>query len=229
MKEEPSNWRTRRPCMTTALSSCRYTLNSPHQNGSPSLLQRFTAMPSNSLFCRDKELKKTSQKLSSSWRKQWIRFQMARLNPSLINELLFSNFPLVSSSSPPAGFCSRHQCAGLVLRAVRAGLQACGGAVGAGRPPPEPRCRSESGHRALAGSVSGKSRRQGTITCPLKRCQVSSRSLQGNHLSLSQFMAYKYYMKAAERGHIRGALSLAEVWTTGIAGRVIRRPADAVL
>lgn len=61
------------------------------------------------------------------------------------------------------------------------------------------------------------------------RCQVSPRGLQGNHLSLWQFMAYKYYMKAAERGHIRGAISLAEVWTTGIAGLVMRRPADAVL
>lgn len=42
-------------------------------------------------------------------------------------------------------------------------------------------------------------------------------------------MAYTYYLKAAERGHIRGAISLAEVWTTGIAGLVIRRPEDAVL
>lgn len=42
-------------------------------------------------------------------------------------------------------------------------------------------------------------------------------------------MAYEYYLKAAERGHIRGAISLAEVWTTGIAGLVIRRPADAIL
>ncbi|TWW76970.1 protein sel-1 homolog 3 [Takifugu flavidus] len=44
-----------------------------------------------------------------------------------------------------------------------------------------------------------------------------------------QYMAYKYYEKAAERGHIRGAISLAEVWTTGIPGRVGRHPADAVL
>lgn len=42
-------------------------------------------------------------------------------------------------------------------------------------------------------------------------------------------MAYKYYIKAAERGHIRGAISLAEVWTTGIPGHVGRHPADAVL
>lgn len=44
-----------------------------------------------------------------------------------------------------------------------------------------------------------------------------------------QFMAYKYYVKAAERGHIRGAISMAEVWTTGIPGLVDRHPADAVL
>lgn len=153
---------------------------------------------------------------------------MAHPNRFLMNGLLFSNFPFVSAS-PPTGFCSRHQRAGLVLRAVPAGLQARGGAVGAGRPPPEPRRCSESGLRALAGSVSGESCRPGTITRLPLRCQVSSRSLQGNHLSPCQFLAYKYYMKAAERGHIRGAVSLAEVWTTGIAGLVGRRPEDALL
>lgn len=61
------------------------------------------------------------------------------------------------------------------------------------------------------------------------RRRVSSNCLRGNRLSVRQFLAYKYYMKAAERGHIRGAISLAEVWTTGIAGLVVRRPADAVL
>lgn len=44
-----------------------------------------------------------------------------------------------------------------------------------------------------------------------------------------QFMAYKYYLKAAERGHIRGAVQLASIWTTGIPGHVHRRPEDAVL
>ncbi|KAM3875095.1 protein sel-1 homolog 3 [Diretmus argenteus] len=44
-----------------------------------------------------------------------------------------------------------------------------------------------------------------------------------------QFMAYKYYLKSAERGHISGAIHLAEMWTTGIIGHVERRPTDAVL
>ncbi|XP_076591823.1 protein sel-1 homolog 3 [Chaetodon auriga] len=44
-----------------------------------------------------------------------------------------------------------------------------------------------------------------------------------------QFMAYQYYLKSAERGHIRGAVHLADIWTTGIPGRVNRRPSDAVL
>ncbi|KAM9359356.1 protein sel-1 homolog 3 [Symphorus nematophorus] len=44
-----------------------------------------------------------------------------------------------------------------------------------------------------------------------------------------QFMAYQYYLKSAERGHIRGALQLADIWTTGIPGRVRRRPSDAIL
>lgn len=37
--------------------------------------------PSPSPICRDKELKKTSQKASSSWRKRWIRFQTALISP----------------------------------------------------------------------------------------------------------------------------------------------------
>ncbi|XP_039985928.1 protein sel-1 homolog 3 [Xiphias gladius] len=44
-----------------------------------------------------------------------------------------------------------------------------------------------------------------------------------------QYMAYKYYLKSAERGHIRAALHLADIWTTGLPGRVNRRPSDAVL
>ncbi|XP_078101734.1 protein sel-1 homolog 3 isoform X1 [Sander vitreus] len=44
-----------------------------------------------------------------------------------------------------------------------------------------------------------------------------------------QFMAYQYYLKSAERGHIRGAIHLASIWTTGIPGRVNRHPSDAVL
>ncbi|KAF0030046.1 hypothetical protein F2P81_016777 [Scophthalmus maximus] len=44
-----------------------------------------------------------------------------------------------------------------------------------------------------------------------------------------QYMAYKYYLKSAERGHVRGALLLADIWTTGLPGQVNRRPSDAVL
>ncbi|XP_040929298.1 protein sel-1 homolog 3 isoform X2 [Betta splendens] len=44
-----------------------------------------------------------------------------------------------------------------------------------------------------------------------------------------QYKAYEYYRKSAERGHIRGAVQLADIWTTGIPGLVARRPSDAVL
>ncbi|XP_070685648.1 protein sel-1 homolog 3 [Pempheris klunzingeri] len=44
-----------------------------------------------------------------------------------------------------------------------------------------------------------------------------------------QFMAYQYYLKSAERGHIMGAIHLADIWTTGLPGQVNRRPSDAVL
>lgn len=53
--------------------------------------------------------------------------------------------------------------------------------------------------------------------------------LEVNDLSFRQFTAYLYYLKSAERGHVRGAVHLADIWTTGIPGRVNRRPADAVL
>lgn len=42
-------------------------------------------------------------------------------------------------------------------------------------------------------------------------------------------MAYQYYLKSAGRGHIKGAVLLANIWTTGIPGHVNRRPLDAVL
>lgn len=42
-------------------------------------------------------------------------------------------------------------------------------------------------------------------------------------------MAYTYYLNSAQRGNIDGSIHLADVWTTGIPGRVKRRPADAVL
>ncbi|KAM6960529.1 protein sel-1 homolog 3 [Aplochiton taeniatus] len=44
-----------------------------------------------------------------------------------------------------------------------------------------------------------------------------------------QAMAYKYYLKSAERGHINGAIQLADIWTTGIPGHVKRQPLGAVL
>lgn len=56
-----------------------------------------------------------------------------------------------------------------------------------------------------------------------------SEYLEVNDVSFGQFMAYQYYLKSAERGHIRGGIQLADVWITGIPGRVTRRPADAVL
>ncbi|XP_012736810.2 protein sel-1 homolog 3 [Fundulus heteroclitus] len=45
----------------------------------------------------------------------------------------------------------------------------------------------------------------------------------------NQYTAYKYYLKSAERGHMRGAVFLADIWATGIPGHVERRPSDAVL
>ncbi|XP_069017333.1 protein sel-1 homolog 3 isoform X1 [Embiotoca jacksoni] len=45
----------------------------------------------------------------------------------------------------------------------------------------------------------------------------------------NQRKAYKYYLKSAERGHIKGAIHLADIWTTGIPGLVNRRPSEAVL
>ncbi|XP_035240283.1 protein sel-1 homolog 3 isoform X1 [Anguilla anguilla] len=45
----------------------------------------------------------------------------------------------------------------------------------------------------------------------------------------SQYMAYTYYLKSANRGHIVGAIRLAEVWSSGIPGLVKRLPLDAVL
>ncbi|XP_024910994.1 protein sel-1 homolog 3, partial [Cynoglossus semilaevis] len=44
-----------------------------------------------------------------------------------------------------------------------------------------------------------------------------------------QHMAYKYYLKSAERGHIRGTVLLSEFLITGLPGSVDRRPSEAVL
>ena len=46
---------------------------------------------------------------------------------------------------------------------------------------------------------------------------------------LLQFKAYQYYQKSAQRGHVDGAIQLADVWTMGLRGHVQRRPANAVL
>ncbi|XP_061073993.1 protein sel-1 homolog 3 [Conger conger] len=45
----------------------------------------------------------------------------------------------------------------------------------------------------------------------------------------SQFMAYTYYLRSANRAHIVGAIRVAEVWSIGIPGLVKRLPLDAVL
>uniref|UniRef100_A0A672Z1Z1 Protein sel-1 homolog 3-like n=1 Tax=Sphaeramia orbicularis TaxID=375764 RepID=A0A672Z1Z1_9TELE len=44
-----------------------------------------------------------------------------------------------------------------------------------------------------------------------------------------QYLAYQYYLKSARRGHIRGAVLVADIWIIGIPGRVNRRPLDAML
>ncbi|KAG9348491.1 hypothetical protein JZ751_002227 [Albula glossodonta] len=46
---------------------------------------------------------------------------------------------------------------------------------------------------------------------------------------VSQYVAYTYYLKSAQRGHIDGAIRLAEVWNRGIPGLVKRLPLDAVV
>uniref|UniRef100_A0A3P9BRL3 Protein sel-1 homolog 3 n=1 Tax=Maylandia zebra TaxID=106582 RepID=A0A3P9BRL3_9CICH len=44
----------------------------------------------------------------------------------------------------------------------------------------------------------------------------------------NQYIAYKYYLKSAERGNIRGGILIADIWTTGMPGFVNRHPSDAV-
>ncbi|XP_060753754.1 protein sel-1 homolog 3 isoform X2 [Neoarius graeffei] len=41
--------------------------------------------------------------------------------------------------------------------------------------------------------------------------------------------AYQYFLKSAQRGHIDGGIELAEIWSRGIPGYVVRQPSDAVL
>ncbi|XP_057694074.1 protein sel-1 homolog 3-like [Corythoichthys intestinalis] len=43
------------------------------------------------------------------------------------------------------------------------------------------------------------------------------------------YMAFQYFLKAAKQGHIRGAVEVAGIWSTGLSGRVSRSPSDAVL
>ncbi|XP_039601619.1 protein sel-1 homolog 3 [Polypterus senegalus] len=44
-----------------------------------------------------------------------------------------------------------------------------------------------------------------------------------------QFLAYIYYLKSARRGHIDGAIKVADLWMQGIQGLVPTAPQDAVL
>ncbi|KAI5099354.1 protein sel-1-like 3 isoform X1, partial [Silurus meridionalis] len=41
--------------------------------------------------------------------------------------------------------------------------------------------------------------------------------------------AYRYFLKSAQRGLINGGIELAEIWSRGIPGHVLRNPPDAVL
>lgn len=52
--------------------------------------------------------------------------------------------------------------------------------------------------------------------------------IQWGIICVHQHVAYKFYLKSAERGHLRAAVFLADVWATGIPGYVERRPSDAV-
>lgn len=83
------------------------------------------------------------------------------------------------------------------------------------------------------GLYPGKAADQVSSATPSTRTRAQRSwmsKLRGNiSLSFPQYMAYKYYLKSAERGHVRGALLLADIWTTGLPGQVNRRPSDAVL
>ncbi|KAM7412825.1 hypothetical protein PAMA_020283 [Pampus argenteus] len=57
---------------------------------------------------------------------------------------------------------------------------------------------------------------------------VYSQGLYPGHPA-DQYMAYKYYLKSANRGHIRGAILIADIWNTGIPRLISRRPSDAAL
>ncbi|KAJ0063446.1 hypothetical protein NL108_002757, partial [Boleophthalmus pectinirostris] len=44
----------------------------------------------------------------------------------------------------------------------------------------------------------------------------------------NKFLAYQFFLKAANRGHIKAANLVAEIWTTGLPAYVDRKPLDAV-
>lgn len=58
---------------------------------------------------------------------------------------------------------------------------------------------------------------------------ITNISYNITNLSVLQYIAYKYYLKSAERGNIRGGILIADIWTTGMPGFVNRHPSDAVL
>lgn len=139
---------------------------------------------------------------------------------------------LILSLFSPTGFCPRYQRLGLVLRAVWEGLQSGSAAVGASRCAHVSWCCFESWHHIFPRSVSRERRQPGKYKQILLCDHPVGLFFGGDKhcmLPFWQFMAYKYYLKSAERGHIRGAIQLADVWTTGIPGFVDRRPEDAVL
>ncbi|XP_047449523.1 protein sel-1 homolog 3 [Mugil cephalus] len=69
------------------------------------------------------------------------------------------------------------------------------------------------------------------LGCPEAALNLGVLYSQGHYpgRAANQYMAYRHYLRSAERGHIRGAVLLADIWTTGIPGLVNRHPSDAVL
>lgn len=104
--------------------------------------------------------------------------------------------------------------------------------MGEGRSPWFSRRPVEPRYLVLTGPVSRKTCRPGSQTCKGTHSLYSSVKPSdhsvGNNLCVHQHVAYKYYLKSAERGHSRAAVFLADVWATGIPGYVERRPSDAV-
>lgn len=42
-------------------------------------------------------------------------------------------------------------------------------------------------------------------------------------------MAYHYYLRSAQRGHVDGAIAVAEMWNRGLPNQMRRLPEQAVL